>query len=362
MKSLIEKTARIFGSRAALNIYCWALIIVPRIDIHATAWEQGYTALIYLLMLALVYGNNLVLVPLLLARKKYAAYFLSIISLGLTTAWCYTFALKLLIHNHPEQLPNDLNKITIFLNGSLTPELTFLSTGHQMRGTFFALMTVTFIFTLAWYMRDYFYQQKIYEELRKKQTETELQFLKGQINPHFLFNTLNNLYGLSIEQNEHTPDAILKLSSILRYLLYESNSKTISFQKEKDAMLAYVDLELLRLSQKDNLNFLIEADGTYDIPPLLWLPVLENVFKHGTRLIDDDLMIDFRFTIDKNKINIYSKNKYRATVRNSDFEQSSGIGLLNLKQRLELIYPGNFSIQTKQEEEYYIVNVSVVLK
>src|SRR6185437_14342472 len=156
------------------------------------------------------------------------------------------------------------------------------------------LALILFQFTMAWYMTDHAKQQKAIEAAKKKQVEAELNFLKSQINPHFLFNTLNNLYALAIKHSDKTPDTILKLSAILRYLLYESNVENISFEKEKEIMQAYIALELLRLSNSNNFTFSISSDNKCNIPPLLWVPVLENVFKHGTRIISDNNFVDYR--------------------------------------------------------------------
>ena len=97
------------------------------------------------------------------------------------------------------------------------------------------------------------------QEVLKKQVEIELDFLKNQINPHFLFNTLNNLYGLTLKKSDHAPDAILKLSMILRYMLYESNVDAIAFEKEKEIMQAYIDLELLRMEKGHDFHFMMHV-------------------------------------------------------------------------------------------------------
>jgi two-component system LytT family sensor kinase len=216
-----------------------------------------------------------------------------------------------------------------------------------------------FVFSLGWFMHDHTRQQKLLEAVQKKQMETELHFLKNQVNPHFLFNTLNNLYGLSLKNSDKGPDAILRLSSILRYMLYESNAQLVSFEREKEIMNAYIELELLRLPAGEDFHFNIEADRAYSIPPLLWLPVLENVFKHATRVIATHYFVDFRFVIKDNIVEIYSKNNYKAGAKTNG--DAGGIGLDNSRKRLALLYPGRHKIETGKDEEYYTVQIKIEL-
>jgi two-component system LytT family sensor kinase len=239
-----------------------------------------------------------------------------------------------------------------------------LTIGLIMAGAFnyyFFLLIWVCIFTMAWYLRDYSRQTRLVEETRKKQIETELSFLKNQINPHFLFNTLNNLYSLALKKADTAPDAILQLSAILRYLLYESDSKEVSFEKEKEIMNAYIGLELLRLTDKENLHFSISADNNYNIPPLLWLPVLENVFKHGTRYISVNRYIGYKFTIENNKLTMHSKNEFKLTNGVESEQKSQGIGLDNLRKRLELLFKDKYTIHTKVEGSYYIADIIISL-
>lgn len=342
-----------------MNIYFWALIIVPRYDSDYETWIQWTSAILYALVIILVYVNNLYLAPRYLPRRKYVAYALFLLVFGYVISLCYTYIVLYTVREHPGVSPN---VFTLFQ--SLTPvgDTSVSTVLQHTTGYYFIFICLTLVFTMAWYVRNYFRGQKVYEELKKKQTETQLTFLKGQINPHFLFNTLNNIYGLSIEHSEHTSDSILKLSSIMRYMLHESNVDYISFAKEKEAMLAYIDLELLRLQHTDDLHFSITSDREYSIPPLLWLPILENVFKHGTRFIDKERMIDFKLSILDHKLSIYSENKFKPLLEHNGLEQASGIGLSNLRQRLEILYPGRYSMHTRQDNEYYTVELEIELK
>jgi LytS/YehU family sensor histidine kinase len=187
----------------------------------------------------------------------------------------------------------------------------------------------------------------------------ELAFLRNQLNPHFLFNTLNNLYGLALEKNENTPDSILKLSLILRYLVYESSLALVSFEKEKEIMHAYIELELLRLSDANNVSFFVTTDKDYSLPPLLWLPVLENIFKHGTRFITSELNIEYRCTAINDKLTIFSKNTFKPGMKQE--KNGGGVGLTTLKKRLALLYPAKHSMSTITEGNFYTTNIEIDL-
>ena len=208
-------------------------------------------------------------------------------------------------------------------------------------------------------MHDHARQRQAALLAQQRQLQTELDFLKAQINPHFLFNTLNNLYALALKKSAQSPDAILKLSAILRYLLYDSNTSTVSFDKEKEIMEAYIDIELLRLDSSELVAISIEADQPYQIPPLLWLPILENVFKHGTRTMAEGNAVSFRFEILQNTLTIYAQNKEKL-VSNVQPEQG-GIGLSNLGKRLELLYPGKHTLAISRENNDYISQLTIAL-
>lgn len=184
----------------------------------------------------------------------------------------------------------------------------------------------------------------------------ELAFLKSQINPHFLFNTLNNLYALTLKKSDEAPETILKLSNIMRYILYESNVEYASSEREKEVMQSYIDIELLRLPDSASVQFSIIIDQAQNVPPLLWLPVVENVFKHSRTTKQTE--IDFRFTIKNNTLTMYSKNNIGL---NTTDNKAGGIGLTNLKKRLEILYPGKHHIDVSRADNYFIIEVKIDL-
>lgn len=357
MNKHLAHAIKLFTGRVARNIYLWAYIIISNVSSYARG-EMIFRVYLYLLVIALIYFNNLLLVPRLLARRKFLAYLGCILSVTLVTSVIYLFSFRVVLHYFPSTAVNNIN-IGVILFSVITPDLSTLPFLSQVRVVFVTLLSIVLLFTVAWYIMDYSRQQKAAEEALKKQQEVELRFLKTQINPHFLFNTLNNLYGLALANSANAPTAILQLSSILRYLLYESNVPLVLFEKEKEIMLAYINLELLRLSKRESVKFEIAADAPYNIPPLLWVPILENVFKHGSRFLNDDYDITYSFTVKESVLTIDAKNTYNKSGKT---EQKNGIGFANLKQRLDILYPGKYKMDTRYDENYYFTNLTIHLK
>lgn len=366
MKPILQKISTALGSRLARNIYLWIFLLymvlelninneaAHRYGIIQSAWYPWIIIIGILLQMILLYGNNLWLVPRFLARKRYFTYFISAAVLLISVSVIYTVGLK------TAKAYVDVDKLQQmgFVSSPVTTDWSFSGIYSEMTTYLFGNFFWMFIFTMAWYMNDYSRQRKLAEEARRQQTETELSFLKSQLNPHFLFNTLNNLYALTLKHSDDAPDAILKLSSILRYLLYESDAVQVSFEKEKEMMQAYIDLELLRLKDKDRLSFTISADHACSVAPLLWLPVLENIFKHGTRIIGRDNFVTYQYVITGNRLMISSVNNYKPGASSG---KTQGIGLENLKKRLHLLFPGKHQIVSMPRGNEYITEVTIEL-
>jgi two-component system, LytTR family, sensor kinase len=351
---------RALGSRLARNIYLWIVILYLVLDNDSEG--RVYDAEVYykgvfittLIIFVFTYINNLLLVPRLLAKKKTALYFLTASLSLLFFSIVYVASIKLFIEHYPKVRTHQISLITSPLTTEWSTQMFYWETQSFIFGLFMWMLIMTF----AWFTNDYMRQQKMLEQIKQEQVTTELHFLKNQINPHFLFNTLNNLYGLALKKSDKNPDAILRLSSILRYLLYDSNTPLASFQKEAEMMKAYIDLELLRLPEQQDFTFTINADKDYSIPPLLWLPILENVFKHATGIIAQKYFIDYSFTINNNILSIYSKNNYKNLVK---ADAKNGIGLSNLRKRLDLLYAGAYMLETSADEEFYTTRIEIKL-
>jgi LytS/YehU family sensor histidine kinase len=202
-------------------------------------------------------------------------------------------------------------------------------------------------------------------EARRKQMENdklmnELKFLKAQINPHFLFNTLNNLYYLAYSQSPNTTEVIAKLSQMMRYMIYDSNYQQVLLTKEIEYMKNYISLERLRLNNEVPIDFLVEGEIENKlITPLIFITFLENAFKHGVSANNPDSWVKISIKIEDNQcIYTVENSKLKTIVEN---RERSGIGLQNLKRRLELSYPEKYDLKTNDQPDSYFVQLNLSL-
>jgi len=191
---------------------------------------------------------------------------------------------------------------------------------------------------------DWINERRKNDALKKIQFRTELNFLKTQIQPHFFFNTLNNLYALVIDKSSKAPDVVMKLSEIMQYVLYEAKEPKINLLKEINYVHSYLELEKLRYGNKVKSDISIDGDiDDIKIPPLLFLPFIENCFKHGTKN-NDNIKVDIGFEINNNFLFFTVDNTFQ---NNDEKFIKHGIGIKNVKRRLFLLYKDDFSLETK---------------
>jgi hypothetical protein len=189
-------------------------------------------------------------------------------------------------------------------------------------------------------------------EAQLKLKEQELNYLKMQIHPHFLFNTLNTMYGFALKKADQTPDMILKLSNLLDYLLYQTEKPSVLLSEEINHIKDYIDLEKMRFNDTLQVNFEIHlASETTTIAPMLLLPFIENSFKHGS-LIDGKLTINIQLIADSNSIDFSIQN---SNTKNNDSQQ--GIGLDNIQKRLELLYTNQYQLKIENQDPMFSVQL-----
>lgn len=203
-----------------------------------------------------------------------------------------------------------------------------------------------------------FEQWKWLKNLKAKKEKAELALLKSQINPHFFFNTLNNLYGLTVEKSDKAPEVVLKLSDMMRYSIYEGKKELVSLKNEIEYLNNYIELHKIRFQKKVDIKTNYEVDKDYEIAPLLFLILLENAFKHGIESMTDNAFINLNLTAKENNISFTIKNSFESKITN----ESSGIGLKNLQQRLELLYPEQHKLSIKKDDSTFDVNLEIKLK
>ena len=201
------------------------------------------------------------------------------------------------------------------------------------------------------------------EQMNKKLTEeklaAELSFLKSQVHPHFLFNTLNNLYALTLIKSDKTPDMVLKLSGLMDYMIYKSNDEFVPLKKELEILESYIELEKMRYNERLELKYEIKGEvDSHQIAPLILLPFIENSFKHGASndRIKPNIKIYLKVEPDYLQLNVL--NSVPGEIK-KDASVSEGIGLKNVSRRLELIYPGQHELLIKPKENQFEVDLKI---
>lgn len=219
----------------------------------------------------------------------------------------------------------------------------------------FVLITTTAIK----FVKHGFQQRLQLHEIKAKQLQTELSLLKSQVNPHFLFNTLNNLFSMALEHGDKAvAEGISRLSHLMRYMIYESKAETIDLKKEVEQIERFIELQKLRFSREDNvrINFASEGDlNGIQIPPMILIPFVENAFKHGISLCDAS-SIDIRLGKNMRRLTFSVENTVHHAVGGMR-EGISGIGLENVKRRLELLYPKNHELTVQRVEDTFSVRL-----
>ncbi|MEQ8705323.1 MAG: histidine kinase [Phaeodactylibacter sp.] len=302
-------------------------------------WFTLSNELINILFYGLVvYFNLLYLIPNYLTQKKFLTYsgLLILATLIITPLKVLVFYFKF---SHLPQLQADLlqNMNWYFL-------LTFIIAGSS---TVFKIIT------------DWLRHLRERQELQTQTMQSELRFLKSQINPHFLFNTLNNLYALTLKKSDEAPEIVLKLSEMMRYMLYECNEKQVLLSKEVSYIRNYLDLERIRQGKNAVINF--EVNGRISdqkIAPLMFIPFLENSFKHGLSSRIGEGFVNIVLNVDENTVHFYIENsKSDAPPSRDPSRPSGGIGLVNIHRRLKLLYPDHYELDIEDSPNTYAVNL-----
>jgi hypothetical protein len=198
---------------------------------------------------------------------------------------------------------------------------------------------------------DYLSLLRQQEALKTRQMATELNLLKSQVQPHFLFNTLNNIYYLAYTKNERTPEVISKLSEIMRYFVDEAPKEKVPLSTEIQFLRNYIELEQIRMLHPVQPSFSVKADKSLLIPPMLLVPLVENIFKHGIdkTIEHNEVCIELRLT------NGHLQFTTRNTVNRHEKKQDSGVGLANLARRLDILYGDQYELNTSCENNIFTV-------
>ncbi len=298
----------------------------------------------------------------LVRRKKYVLFILSSILLCIVFSVIRVKLLGLFPESVPAftgRFPSEFLELKRDLNPGYNPDLlNRLKPGRAAYLPGFMMnVVILFIATLfRLYENEAKKEQESREKLQRSQ-EAQILYLKSQVNPHFLFNTLNNLYGLTWSKSDLAPQMVLELSNTMRYLIYETEQKLVPVEKELDFIRNYLDLGKKRISYPENIRFSVNVTRqTGFIPPLLLLPFVENCFKHGTIGREDEGWIEVDIWDEKGRFFFVCKNSYREDKKAGKMK-GSGLGLANVKKRLELIFGENYELEIVKQEEVYMVSL-----
>ena len=254
-------------------------------------------------------------------------------------------------------VPNFIKKYWKFIVFLYTPLLIYFLYLRLFSGDLEAYLKVKeetpfYIFFLpipVFFVLWIFEQWKWIQELKKEKSKTELALLKTQINPHFFFNTLNNLYALTVKNSPQAPEVVLKLSDMMRYTIYDGEKEKVKISEEIEYLNNYIELHKIRYKKSVQITFNHNIDTTYDVPPLLYIILLENAFKHGIETLTEKAFIHIDLYEDAGFIYFDIENNFDA----SEINNSKGIGLQNLKRRLSLLYNQQHELNISSTNNIY---------
>ncbi len=309
-------------------------------------WEVALAELIHLpLKMVALYTLIYLLIPRLLLRKRYVQFTLALLLSILVVAFLRRVSDILLVYDITMMYEDNT---TLWDVRSMLRNLIFI---YPVVG-----LGATFYFIKEWYL-NYWQTQK----LKKEKLEAELNMLKAQVHPHFLFNTINNIYSLALDRSSQTADALLRLSDLLHYMLYECNRARQPLEREVEMMKSYIDLEKLRYGNRLDLQMHMDDIPKHvKIAPLLLIPFVENCFKHGvSESIDQSWMsIDLRLTDHQMTLKIDNSKAEEAKVHG---DHKNGIGLNNVRRRLSLEYPELHQLEIIDQKDAFFVKLQVTL-
>ncbi len=289
------------------------------------------------------YFNLYVLVPQFLMKKKYLSYFFSLIMSVVLVGFPMAVIFYL------SRTVDETSKQDIWSPGFFVANI--VTTSYAIA------ITMTLKLMKQWYEKERFTQQ-----LEKVNMETELKYLKSQINPHFLFNSLNSLYALTLKKSDHAPELVLKLSDILRYLLYEAGEKQVTLEKELNYLRNYLEMEQLRQGERVTLTFTVSGNPRGQmIEPMLFIPFVENSFKHGINNNVNAGWIRIHINIEDREL-FFSIDNSKPANAEKPADYKGGIGVENIRKRLLLLYPDRHVMEVKDTPNVYSVNLHLMLK
>ena len=321
-------------------LICTALWLVYSFLLQNTTYAWGATLVNLIGFLVLVYGHLEILLPRWYDRRRYFSYALGLVALLLLTTALRFYAgwemVRVLGWDVQQMFkPNYFGSMLV-------------------GGTFFLLITIPLRLIENWFKR-----QELEQELKTHQLEAELRFLKAQVNPHFLFNALNNIYSLSFTESKKAPEMILKLADMMSYMLYDCKNERVPLEAEIGYLRNYIDLQQLKKDGELNIDFELVGDlSGMMITPMLFIPFFENAFKHGN--LEDTKQGWLRSTLsaEQHTLTFQIRNSIPVLKRK---HEKGGVGLKNIRQRLALLFPDRHQLRIEAGPDDYAVFLQIKL-
>ena len=253
--------------------------------------------------------------------------------------------------------------IAVFIWGCITifirTEIFQRNSAIPSYGVVFQMLFVLAISTSYKIFSDYLANEQKMKDQENERLKSELGFLRSQISPHFMFNVLNSIVSLARKKSDLIEPVTIKLSELMRYMLYEVDEEKVSMEKELKYLQSYIDLQKLRFGNDVAFNFeVINQISNKTIEPMLLIPFVENAFKHGVGLIKNPV-IDVKLDVQQSHIYFEVRNKVSRQFVEVTKNKNSGIGLVNVRRRLELLYPKNHELTIEEEGEWYEVKLKI---
>jgi two-component system LytT family sensor kinase len=327
--------------RPYVHIAVWLLFAIKMASVildSGPVW--GWYFFLYMLtLIGSTYFNFCYLIPRYFATYRYRRYF-ALFFLEWAVFVLFLFGLVWFFDHYPKPFPNKGGMyIVAFVNFTL--EL--------------------FLITLAKLAKELYLKSQRGRQYQMEKLHAELQFLRTQLNPHFLFNTLNNIYALVTTKSDKAGDSILLLSNLLHYLLYETNADKVKLSNELTFIKTYIDLERLRLDESQPVNYHVHGNEEGMIAPLILFNFIENAFKHATRCTkstrDPPFFIDIDISLHRGMLTLSVANSYKP--KTAEDKASYGIGIENARKRLYLIYENNYLLDVQTTPDVYHVLLKI---
>lgn len=337
-------------ARIGEHLLFWFTVMAAMLLLYARIYDNTTVAAFLLAYLfpvyvASVYVTLYITIPRTLLTRRYGKLFLygSYTVLGVVFLIIMLF-LILLIGRIPFPVPEGYD-----LPRTVT-DIVVLSAG---------VFIVTLAAVALTLLRQWYAAERRGERLQRERLEAELAMLRAQVHPHFLFNTLNNLYALTLKKSDRAPDVVLKLAELLDYMLYESRADTVPVEREAQLIEEYLELERLRYGSGQRIDFHSSIERSNPMAPLLFLPLVENSFKHGLSRSSSDAWVRIDLRSDVGEVCFTIENSI-ARDQPEKQRESEGIGLRNVRERLQLLYPGTHEFVIDDTETLFRITLRII--